>query len=131
MTRIQALKNAAMAATQGEWKFGPHPDGLYYNNGALLGDGKVILHFGDTERYHPSAGEGPSFNNQQYIEALQPATILALLELVEAQHRALEETHLFLLSCGPDDPAADFAHDTGQALAQYTAFNKQPADGVK
>lgn len=80
MTHLEKLKAVALAATQGPWKYGANP-----NCGDQPDD---ILHSPDWGWL--SLTESLRKSDAQFIAAANPATVLALISIIEAQDRALE-----------------------------------------
>jgi hypothetical protein len=86
MTDLEALKAAALAATPGERKFEPHPYGYGYSVLWVPETRAEILVTGGTnDGDNPITwmGEELTDGDRDFIEAANPAAILALIEMYE------------------------------------------------
>lgn len=124
----QALRQLAGKATKGEWVVFAKPTPTYFDAihslAALLngtaGDQKT-LYMIDANGLCPAlTGTGPnSANNAEFIAAANPATVLALLDELEAKDKQIadlkEAFRIALSAAGIDAPAAPAAAGKGEA----------------
>jgi hypothetical protein len=126
MTTLKALREAAEKATPGEWIIA-HDKGEF-NNAYWIGTERhhtfcQVENGADDEEY---GGPEREKANATYIALANPATMLALLDLIEAQHGALVAWKSIDESEGLRSDWPFTVSDTDKAIAQYNALNKKP-----
>ncbi|MBY5146999.1 ead/Ea22-like family protein [Enterobacter hormaechei] len=102
----QALREAAEKATKGQWQFHDRQSLSHSGSGFVAIAGKeAILCFNA-----PVGGINQSNNVVKYIAAANPATVLALLDELEAKDKQIEDLkeafRIALSAAGIDAPAA-------------------------
>ena len=81
----KALRKLAEAATPGPWHWDYPQDREKWSNelGRLMAGDQEILNFGHAEQYYPTEGEEPTPQDSAYIAAIDPTTLLALLDRID------------------------------------------------
>lgn len=110
----QALREAVQKATQGEWLLEYGEDSFNGDNAMIQREVQGFLPVAIIEGAHPESGFDADFQQEQqanveFIAAAKPATVLALLDELEAKDRRIEdeigranrEHHRgFMMACG-------------------------------
>lgn len=111
----QALREAAQAATQGEWDIDYPDDGFNSDDALIQRDTVGMVPICVVEGSHPESGFDEDFQKEQqanarYIAAANPSTILALLDELEAKDKQIEDMkeafNIALSAAGIDAPSA-------------------------